>query len=176
MILLGLLLMGATAAFTALLIAYNTSGGPEYPVSMFGNDIATMNSLAIFCAGLALALIFMLGLAMTETGRRMWRRRTRRVRLSESRATRAQAERDAVIDRAVESPMPDRQAPREAAAPTEAPVGQDTGGLPAGHQPSSAPRVPDDRAAETTWTADSGTGEPSTTPHTRRGIFHRPDK
>ncbi|WP_324787263.1 hypothetical protein [Streptomyces sp. H51] len=61
--LIGLLLAAATAAFTALLITGNLSGGPEYQVSVLGNHIATMNTLAIFCSGLALALLFCLGVA-----------------------------------------------------------------------------------------------------------------
>jgi hypothetical protein len=64
---LGMLLLAATAAFTGLVIADNLGGGPHYTVSMLGQNIATMNALAIFCAGLALALIFALGLATALT-------------------------------------------------------------------------------------------------------------
>ncbi|WP_367318942.1 hypothetical protein [Streptomyces sp. HUAS ZL42] len=64
---IGLLLLAATGAFTALLIADNLSGGPEYSVSVLGQHIATMNTLAVFCSGLALALLFCLGLAMTRS-------------------------------------------------------------------------------------------------------------
>nr|WP_232838895.1 hypothetical protein [Streptomyces triticisoli] len=64
MLLIGLLLLAATAAFTALLIAGNLSGGPEHTVSVLGNDIARMNTLEAFSAGLALALIFCLGAAL----------------------------------------------------------------------------------------------------------------
>ena len=63
MLIIGLLLLAATAAFTGLAIAGNLSGGPHYTVSMLDQNIATMNALAIFCAGLALALIFTLGVA-----------------------------------------------------------------------------------------------------------------
>jgi hypothetical protein len=65
---IGLLLLAATAAFTGLAIADNLSGGPEYSVSVLGNHIATMNTLEIFCSGLALALIFCLGLVMAAGG------------------------------------------------------------------------------------------------------------
>ncbi|WP_228023314.1 MULTISPECIES: hypothetical protein [Streptomyces] len=68
MLIIGLLLLVASGAFTGLVIAYNLSGGPEYTVTMFGQYIATMNSLAIFCSGLALALIFCLGLALALAG------------------------------------------------------------------------------------------------------------
>lgn len=68
MLIIGVLLLAATGAFTGLVIAYNLSGGPEYTVSLFGQHIATMNSLAIFCSGLALALIFCLGLALVLAG------------------------------------------------------------------------------------------------------------
>ncbi|MET9908580.1 hypothetical protein ACWCQ1_30975 [Streptomyces sp. NPDC002144] len=68
MLFLGLLLLGATGAFTALAIAGNLSGGPEYSVSVLDHHIATMNTLAIFSSGLALALLFCLGLAMVSGG------------------------------------------------------------------------------------------------------------
>ncbi|GAB1330956.1 hypothetical protein [Streptomyces sennicomposti] len=64
MLLIGLLLLAATAAFVVLAIAGNMSGGPGYPVSVLGNHIATMSPLALFSAGLALALIFCLGMLL----------------------------------------------------------------------------------------------------------------
>ncbi|MFJ2720961.1 hypothetical protein ACIQMV_26050 [Streptomyces sp. NPDC091412] len=64
MLLIGLLLLAATAAFTGLVIADNLSGGPHYPVSVLGNHIATMNTLEVFSAGLALALLFCLGASL----------------------------------------------------------------------------------------------------------------
>ncbi|MFH9982404.1 hypothetical protein ACH4ND_24815 [Streptomyces sp. NPDC017179] len=64
MLLIGLLLLAATAAFTGLAIAGNLAGGPHYPVSVLGSHIATMNTLEIFSAGLALALLFCLGASL----------------------------------------------------------------------------------------------------------------
>lgn len=63
MLLIGLLLLAATVAFTVLAIAGNLSGGPHYTVSVLDHPIATMNTLAVFASGLALALLFALGLA-----------------------------------------------------------------------------------------------------------------
>lgn len=68
MLFLGLLLLAATGVFTGLLIADNLAGGPEYSVSVFDQGIATMNTLAVFCSGLALALLFCLGLALARRG------------------------------------------------------------------------------------------------------------
>ncbi|MER6266730.1 hypothetical protein ACWDFR_05245 [Streptomyces sp. 900105755] len=68
MLFLGLLLLAATVAFTALAIAGNLSGGPGYTVSVLDHHIATLGPLAIFCAGLALALIFCLALAVMTGG------------------------------------------------------------------------------------------------------------
>ncbi|MEU2423523.1 hypothetical protein ABZ619_21290 [Streptomyces sp. NPDC007851] len=65
---LGLLLLAATVAFTALAIAGNLSGGPGYTVSVLDHHIATLGPLAIFCAGLALALICCLALAVMAGG------------------------------------------------------------------------------------------------------------
>jgi len=83
MLFLGLLLLAATAAFTGLAISDNLGGGPHYTVSVLGNDIATMSTLAIFCAGLALALIFSLGLWMATRG--AMRQRNRRIRMRDER-------------------------------------------------------------------------------------------
>ncbi|WP_369405334.1 hypothetical protein [Streptacidiphilus melanogenes] len=94
MLLLGLLLIAATAAFTGLVIADNLSGGPDYQVTVLGHTIATMNSLEIFLSGLALALIFCLGLAMTGTGGMLAKRR--RLRLREARHARHGRTGDAV--------------------------------------------------------------------------------
>ncbi|MGW0084685.1 hypothetical protein [Streptomyces sp. NPDC003393] len=77
MLLFGLLLLAATGAFTGLAIAGNLSGGPDYTVSMLGNQIVTMNALAIFSAGLALALLFCLGLSLM-TGAATHHRRAHR--------------------------------------------------------------------------------------------------
>ena len=108
MILLGLLLLAVTGAFTGLLIAYNLSGGPEYTVTMFDNDVATMNSLSIFLSGVALALLFCIGCALVLGGGA--RRRHRSVVLRETRAPAETGERDAVRDRSVECPAADDQA------------------------------------------------------------------
>ncbi|MCX3058574.1 hypothetical protein [Streptomyces beihaiensis] len=61
---LGLLLLAATGAFTGLAIADNLSGGVDYSVTMLGNHIATLSPLGLFCSGLALALLFCLGIAL----------------------------------------------------------------------------------------------------------------
>lgn len=68
MLFLGLLLLVATGVFTGLVIADNPSGGPEYSVSVLDHDIATMNTLAVFCSGLALALVFCLGVVLARSG------------------------------------------------------------------------------------------------------------
>jgi hypothetical protein len=80
MLVLGLLLLAATAAFTGLAIADNLGGGPEYSVSVLGNHIATMNALELFCAGLTLALLFCLGMATALNSAHRSRRRHRRAR------------------------------------------------------------------------------------------------
>ncbi|MGW5432876.1 hypothetical protein ACWET9_37650 [Streptomyces sp. NPDC004059] len=87
MLFLGLLLLAGSGAFTALAIVGNLSGGPAYTVSVLDHHIATMNGLALFGSGLAPALVFCLGPAMTTAGgtrrhrhrrhRDPWGRRTR---------------------------------------------------------------------------------------------------
>ncbi|WP_063773556.1 hypothetical protein [Streptomyces rubellomurinus] len=83
MVLLGLLLLASSGAFIGLLIADNLSGGPEYQVTVLGNDLVRLDSLGIFLAGVALALVFCLGLAMIGASRRAVRRRGVPVRAAE---------------------------------------------------------------------------------------------
>ena len=99
MLLLGLLLLCATGAFTGLLIAYNTGGGPDYTVTMFGNTLGTFNSLEIFIAGLVLALIFSFALFLMFGGAALARRRRVARRAERREARTAMAERDAMAAR-----------------------------------------------------------------------------
>lgn len=94
MLFLGLLLVAATAAFTGLLITDNLSGGPEYTVTVLGNDVATMSTLEAFCAGLALALLFALGLMMALRGSKRTHRKAVTRREERRTARTAEAERD----------------------------------------------------------------------------------
>jgi hypothetical protein len=99
MLILGLLLLGCTAAFTGLALADNLNGGPDYTVSMLGHHIATMNTLAIFCAGLALALIFGLGTMMAMGGMSLRRRKTRKLAAARRTARETARERDELAAR-----------------------------------------------------------------------------
>ncbi len=90
MLLLPLLLVLATAAFTALVVVENFSGGPEYAVEVFGNQIATLGAPGLFLSGVALALIFCLGLAALAGG--LARRRHHRHRAHASGPTAATRE------------------------------------------------------------------------------------
>ncbi|MFJ8043739.1 hypothetical protein ACIRBX_24885 [Kitasatospora sp. NPDC096147] len=92
MVLLGLLLLCAVAAFTGLLIADNLDGGPSYTVTVLGNDIATMNSLSIFLAGIALTLLFGIALLLLLAGSMRARRRSRERAALTAAATLAGAE------------------------------------------------------------------------------------
>lgn len=107
MLLLGLLLMAASGAFTGLLIADNLSGGPEYQVTILGHDLVTLDPLGVFLSGVALGLLFCMGLAL------MWmaRRGRRPVRSAERGGLRRQ-DRPAEPARRVESAVPeDEEAP-----------------------------------------------------------------
>jgi hypothetical protein len=86
MFLVGLLLVVLGGAFAGLLIAYNPSGGPEYTVTLFDREIATVDTLQAFVSGSGLALVVCLGLWMMGTSARL--RRARR------QAEAAAAERD----------------------------------------------------------------------------------
>ena len=88
MLLLGLLLLGATGAFAGLLVAENRSGGPDYAVTMYGNDLGTVNTLGAFLAGIALTLLFCLALAMVTGGANHARRRKAELRRMRRQAAR----------------------------------------------------------------------------------------
>ncbi|MCZ4118509.1 hypothetical protein [Streptomyces sp. H39-S7] len=99
MLFLGLVLLAATGTLTGLLIAGNLNGGPDYTVVLLGHDLVRMNSLSIFCAGLALALIFCLSLVMAGEGAVLRRRKAVRLREARKDADAAVAERDALAAR-----------------------------------------------------------------------------
>jgi hypothetical protein len=99
MLILGLLLLGGTAAFTGLALADNLNGGPNYNVTVLGHQVATMNSLAIFCAGLALALIFGLGAMLATGGMSLRRRKSRKLAGARRDAADAARERDELAAR-----------------------------------------------------------------------------
>ncbi|GGQ88349.1 hypothetical protein [Streptomyces flaveolus] len=81
MVLLGLLLMAGAAAFAGLLIAYNLSGGPDYTVTLLGSQPFTISTLGAFLGGIALTLIFGLGMWMLLGGTMLARRRSKKRRL-----------------------------------------------------------------------------------------------
>ncbi len=99
LLLLGLLIMGATAAFVGLLIAYNTSGGPEYTVNLFGNHPFTMSTLGVFASGLGLALIFGVGLWAMLGGGILARHRGKQRHAARHASRQLSAERDIMANR-----------------------------------------------------------------------------
>lgn len=134
MLLLGLLLIGATAAFTGLVISDNVSGGPDYTVSVLGNDIATMNTLAVFLAGLGLALLFCLGLAMMTGGGARMRRRKADLRIARRDARHAAAERDALASRMPDGPEGAGGTTADPDRPVEAGAGETSAGRRSRHR------------------------------------------
>ncbi|MFE5393979.1 hypothetical protein ACFQ9U_05380 [Streptomyces sp. NPDC056568] len=116
MLVLGLLLMAGAAAFAGLLIAYNLSGGPDYTVTLLGSQPFTISTLGAFLGGIALTLIFGLGMWMLLAGTVLARHRSKKHRRDRETARRATAERDELADRAdggagTEDDAPDRRGP-----------------------------------------------------------------
>ena len=74
MLMLALLLVLATGAFAAVAVVENFSGGPDYAVEIFGTQIATLTAPGLFLSGVALTLIFCLGLAVLAAGLKRRRR------------------------------------------------------------------------------------------------------
>jgi hypothetical protein len=99
MLLMGLILLGGAAAFAGLLVTQNSAGGPDYGVSLFGFDVGTMNTVQAFLAGVALCLVFCLGVALAVGS--VLRAHRRRAHLDAERreALRIRAERDEMAAR-----------------------------------------------------------------------------
>jgi hypothetical protein len=91
---LGLLLVLLSGGAVALLTVYNRAGGPDYSVGMFGNEIAAVNGMQIFYAGIALALLFCLGLWLMAMSARRGRAMRAEIRAARHDAQAAAAERD----------------------------------------------------------------------------------
>jgi|SRR5882672_9035025 len=114
MLILGLVLVVVSAGAGVLLISYNSAGGPEQMITLFGRDLGGVNALQAFVAGIVVALVFCLGwwlVARAERQRRAVRSEYRAVR-REARA--AGAERDRLAR--------ELERERASAAPVEAPT------------------------------------------------------
>ncbi|SEO80466.1 hypothetical protein [Actinacidiphila rubida] len=157
MLILGLLLLACTAAFVGLVIADNLGGGPDYSVTVFGHHIATMDGLAIFCAGLALALVFALGVVLAMTGMKMRRRTGRKLHAARRQAAEAARERDELAERLDRVHAEHEAAERD--TPAMGPADGDVDVEAAGQGPVSAP-------AETA--AGTPAGEPEHPAHRRQ--------
>ena len=97
MLILGLLLVVASGAAAAVLIAYN-SGGTAETVSAFGRDIADVTLMQAFVAGIVVALVFLLGMAMVLMAGRRGRENRARYREARREAKSAAAERDELAE------------------------------------------------------------------------------
>ena len=93
MLILGLLLVVLSGAAAALLIAYN-NGGAEQTITMFGRDLANVNAMEAYIAGLVTALVFLLGLWMILSAGRRARENRSRYREARKEARVAAKERD----------------------------------------------------------------------------------
>ena len=101
---LGLLLVLLSGGAVALLTAYNRSGGPDYSITMFGNDAGVVNGMQIFYAGIALALLFCLGLWLMAMSARRSRAMRAEIRAARHDAQTAVAERDRLASQVASDP------------------------------------------------------------------------
>jgi len=93
MLLIGLLIVVAAAAFAGAVVSENW-GGPTYTVHGFGHVLGHLTLAQIFLSGVVLTAIFFVGLWVASVSSRI-RRRTSNRRRAENRATRE--ERDALL-------------------------------------------------------------------------------
>ncbi|HTC70801.1 MAG TPA: hypothetical protein VK662_14620 [Acidothermaceae bacterium] len=93
MLIIGLLIVVAAAAFAGAVVSENW-GGSTYTVHGFGHVLGHLTLAEIFLSGVILAAIFFLGLWVASVSSRI-RRRTSNRRRAEARATRE--ERDTLL-------------------------------------------------------------------------------
>ena len=93
MLVLGLLLVVLSGAVGVLLIAYN-NGGDTQTVTVFGRDLADVTMAQAFVAGLVVAAVFLIGLAMILSAGRRARENRARYREARKEAKAAARERD----------------------------------------------------------------------------------
>ncbi|OLF16776.1 hypothetical protein [Actinophytocola xanthii] len=98
MLILGLLLVVASGAAAAVLIAYN-SGGTAQTVDAFGRELGDFTLAQAFIAGVVVALVFLLGLAMVMMAGRRGRENRARYREARREAKAAAAERDELAEK-----------------------------------------------------------------------------
>jgi hypothetical protein len=98
MLILGLLLVVASGAAAAVLIAYNSAGTAE-TVTAFGRDIANVTLMQAFVGGIVVALVFLLGLWMIVSAGKRGRENRARYRAARRDAKSAARERDQLADR-----------------------------------------------------------------------------
>ena len=98
MLILGLLLVLASAAGAALLVAYNSSGGTEQSIVLFGRDLVSVTPAAAFVSGIVIALIFCLGVWMVVTTERRRLAVRSRYQAARREARAAAAERDELAE------------------------------------------------------------------------------
>jgi flagellar biosynthesis/type III secretory pathway M-ring protein FliF/YscJ len=97
MLILGLLLVVVSGAAGVLLIAYN-NGGAEQTVTMFGRDWTNATMMEAFIAGMVVAAVFLLGLAMILSAGRRARENRARYREARKEAKAAARERDQLAE------------------------------------------------------------------------------
>lgn len=98
MLILGLLLVVISGAAAVVLIAYN-GGGTAQTVTAFGRDIVDVTLMQAFVAGIVVALLFLLGLAMVLMAGRRGRENRARYKEARREAKAAAAERDELAER-----------------------------------------------------------------------------
>lgn len=98
MLLLGLLLIGAAGAFAGLLVVQNPAG-PEDAVSVLGFELGRLSTEQAFLAGIALALVCCLGIALAAGSARRRHRRRAAWRDERREADRIRAQRDELAAR-----------------------------------------------------------------------------
>ncbi|MFJ1705993.1 hypothetical protein [Kitasatospora sp. NPDC088346] len=163
MLILGVLLLAATGAFTALLVAGNLDGGADYTVTILGSDLATMSSLAIFLAGIALTLLFGLGCLLALAGARRTRRRSTELRSARASAGVRAPARARTYDRTVDP-----------VAGAVGPAARPPADLTPDREPGRAPDASQVAGPDADAAAQQPAHQPTPDPVRRRhGIVHR---
>jgi ABC-type nickel/cobalt efflux system permease component RcnA len=96
---IGLLLILVAIVVAIVGVAFNGDTGPSHPITVFGQQLLTLNGTELFLAGIAAGVVFCLGLWMVAASSRRRRATRADLRTARKQAADATQERDELAAR-----------------------------------------------------------------------------
>jgi ABC-type nickel/cobalt efflux system permease component RcnA len=114
---IGLLLILIAIVLAVVGIAFNGDTASSHPITVFGQQLVTLNGTELFLAGIAAGVLFCLGLWMVMAASRRRRATRADLRTARKQAAQAEQERDELAAQLREPAVP--ADPRHYTAPVE---------------------------------------------------------